>query len=109
MSKVQKYLSVGIGVLVIGLLIWQYISWQTQVNRHEQALAFWQTEVPKIQEQYPEFHPQNMDEALARESEMFLTQKKMIQLNCGLIVVGGLAGLGLVYFIPRRLNSKKSV
>src|SRR5665647_2629321 len=55
---------------------WQYVGWQKQIVRHENALNFWKVEVPKMQKKFPQFKPQNSAQMIAAENKQFAEQKK---------------------------------
>jgi len=101
MSKLQKYLCAVIVVLVLAGIGWQYAGWQKQIERHENALQFWQVEVPKIQEKFPEFKPQNAEQMIAAENKQFADQKKAPYVNSGIIVFLGLLASGAVIYGPK--------
>lgn len=104
MSRIQKYICAGILVLVLAGIGWQYVAWQNQIERHENALQFWKVEVPKIQKKFPEFKPQNAEQMIAAENKQFEEQKKAPYVNSGIIVLLGLLATGAVVVIPKRLN-----
>ena len=100
MSKLQKYLCAAIVVLVLAGIGWQYAGWQKQIERHENALQFWQVEVPKIQEKFPEFKPQNAEQMIAAENKQFAEQKNAPYVNSGIIILLGLLAGGAVIYGP---------
>lgn len=100
MNKLQKYLCAAIVVLVLAGIGWQYVGWQKQIVRHENALRFWQVEVPKIQAEFPEFKPQNAEQMIAEENAKFAEQKKAPYINSGIIVFLGLLAGGAVVYAP---------
>jgi hypothetical protein len=102
MSRIQKYICAGILVLVLSGIGWQYVAWQKQIARHENALQFWKVEVPKMQEKYPQFKAQNTDQMIAAENKQFEEQKKAPYVNSGIIVLLGLLVSGTVIIIPKR-------
>jgi hypothetical protein len=69
-------------------------------ERHENALQFWQVEVPKIQAEFPEFKPQNAEQMMAAENKQFAEQKKTPYVNSGIIVLLGLMAGGAVIYGP---------
>lgn len=101
MSKLQKYLCAGILVLVLAGIGWQYMGWQKQITRHENALQFWKVEVPKMQEQFPEFNPQNIEQRIAEENQQFAEQKKAPYVNSGIILLLGLLASGAIFYVPK--------
>jgi predicted negative regulator of RcsB-dependent stress response len=101
MSKLQKYLCAGIVVLVLAGVGWQYVGWQKQIVRHENALNFWKVEVPKMQKKFPQFKPQNSDQQIAAENKQFAEQKKAPYVNSGIIVLMGLLASGAVFYVPK--------
>jgi len=101
MSKLQKYLCAAILVLVLAGFGWQYEAWQKQIVRHENALQFWQTEVPKVQKKFPQFKPQNIEQQIAAENKQFAAQKKAPYVNSGIIALIGLLASGAVFFVPK--------
>ena len=100
MSKLQKYLCAMIVVLVLAGIGWQYTAWQKQIERHENALQFWQVEVPKMQEKFPQFNAQDTKQMIAAENKQFAEQKKAPYVNSGIIVLLGLLAGGAVVFGP---------
>ncbi|NLV22669.1 MAG: hypothetical protein GXY49_11910 [Syntrophomonadaceae bacterium] len=107
MSKLQKYLCAIILVLVLAGIGWQYAGWQKQVERHENALQFWQVEVPKIQEKFPDFKPQNAEQMIEAENKQFAEQKKAPYVNSGIIVFLGLLASGAVIYGPKIISKIK--
>ncbi|QGU00480.1 hypothetical protein SYNTR_1886 [Candidatus Syntrophocurvum alkaliphilum] len=102
MSRTQRDISIAIVIMMLILLYFQFNDYQTQVERHENAIKFWTEEVPKVQEEYPEFSPKDAEEALAREEALYARQVQTIAIKSGLIVlVSGLA-IAAVYYLPRR-------
>lgn len=104
MSRIQKWISVGILVLVLVGLGWQYAGWQKQVERHQNALNFWQVQVPKVQEQYPEFNPQDIEQQVSHENQQFEEQKRAVYANSGVILFLGLLSFGAVVFIRKKVE-----
>jgi len=107
MSRIQKYICAGILVLVLAGIGWQYVAWQKQVERHENALQFWKVEIPKMKEKFPELNPQNAEQMIATENKQFEEQKKAPYVNSGIIVLLGLLTSGAVILIPKRFNNIK--
>ena len=103
MSKLQKYLCAGVLVLVLAGIGWQYHGWQKQVERHENALRFWQVEVPRIQKQVPnpKFKPQDSKQMIAAENKQFEQQKKAPYINSGIIIVLGVLATGAIIYVPK--------
>ncbi len=107
MNRIQKYICAGILVLVLAGIGWQYVAWQRQVERHENALQFWKVEVPKIQKKFSNFKPQNAEQMIAAENKQFEEQKKAPYVNSGIIVLLGVLASGTVILIPKRFKNIK--
>ena len=101
MSKLQKYLCAAVLVLVLAGIGWQYHGWQKQVERHENALRFWQVEVPKVQKKYPQFKPQDSKQMIVAENKQFEQQKKAPYINSGIIIVLGVLATGAIIYVHK--------
>lgn len=104
MSKIQKWIGICILALVLGGVGWQYAGWQKQIERHQNALDFWQVQVPKVQAQYPEFNPQDIEQQVSHENQQFTEQKRAVYTNSGIILFLGLLAFGAVVFVPGKLK-----